>query len=124
MKKFENRRKIKKMIFSIPTLVVLLLVIFVFGRNAWASYKGARLAAENLAMATNEKEELMARIESLEQNLDGIDTERGTEEAVREKFGLVREGETAIVLLDPEDEFDENELSKRSLWRKFLDLFN
>jgi len=124
---FKKKRKIKEILYSRVT-VILLFVVFVFSvSNAWDVYKKASFASDNKKIAEDDLNALKERESSLVRKIDRLKTDRGTEEEIREKFGLVKKGEEVVVIVDSKEEKSKDNKNRLGVagewWRKFLELF-
>lgn len=63
---------------------------------------------------------LEERKNTLSQNIDELNTDRGQEAALRQTYGVARPGEDVIIVVPPKELPPPPELS---LWQKFLRLF-
>lgn len=67
-------------------------------------------------------EELQKQEEDLFQNLEYLDTERGMEEAIRERYPVTREGEELVIIVDaPSEEAAEEEVAKQNFFQRLFD---
>lgn len=107
-----------------PVLILLGLLVLIF---AWSiarftfkmaeTKKNRELVADRVAGLTEQKTELMADIETLK-------TDRGKEEFFRENFGLAKEGEEVVVIVDPKPAASGEKKSKwQSFWSGLTDWF-
>ncbi len=125
---FKKKRKIKEILYSRVT-IVLLFVVFAFSvSNAWDVYKKSSFASDNKKIAEDDLIALEERESNLVRKIDRLKTDMGVEEEIREKFGFVREGEEVVVIVDSSEEKDENADSgfgtAREWWKKFTGLFD
>jgi len=89
---------------SYITLGLLLLAVFFVSRAAYFAYGKYRQAQAVLFL---EKEELQSsenKYDFLTASLSAFETERGREDAVRDRFQFVRPGEQIIVIVEDEQE--------------------
>lgn len=81
-------------------LVILLIVLFLFARSAYASFTKKR----NADIERNKYEEQLQKIidkkHELENRINNLKTERGIEEELRKRFNIVKEGETMVRVID------------------------
>ncbi len=118
-----ERRRIKKVIYSKLTLVVLIVLLVLLARGTWGVYKKAKYAKGNESMATQELQVLRERESFLLAELGNLESGRGQEGELRKRFDVGREGEHLIVLVDspaPEQEVMEK---PEPLWQKIKNLF-
>jgi len=122
---FKEKRKLKKILYSKPMIIVLGLV-FVFMVNAvWGVYKKAKIAHGNKTLILQDFNELKEREEDLSLKIEKLKTDRGIEEKMREKFGVVREGEEVVVVIDSNVDKDKKQsiFSSQGMRQKFLNIF-
>ena len=100
MKNFQRKMGLREIMQSKPVLILLGVVILVFAwsvLNFWnkmqETSKNKKIIEDKVALLKQQKEKLTADINSL-------NTEEGKEKIFRENFGLVKEGEGMIVVVD------------------------
>jgi ABC-type sugar transport system permease subunit len=123
MRKFEERRQHRRYLYSIPALILMLVFIFVLGRATWQSFLGANFAKDNAAAVKSEKTELEDRGGALGGDLAKLESERGMEEIIRDKFAVGKEGEEVIILVDNKADSVLSAENEESFWQKVLSLF-
>ena len=98
-----EKRRIKKVIYSKVTLVVVTVLLVLVARGTWDIYEKAKYASTNEVRVKTELELLKKREEFLNKELYNIRTNRGKEAEIRAKFDVGREGEKLVVLVDAEE---------------------
>jgi cell division protein FtsB len=125
MMEFQEKRRLKRFLYSRITLICLLIIIFFLLIKVWDVYKKQALTRDYLAKTAASLESLQAREKMLSSEIERLNTEEGTEEEIREKYGLVKPGEEVIVVVD-EDGMDSNSILPKeiSFWQKLVNWFN
>jgi cell division protein FtsB len=125
MLEFQEKRKIKKMIYSRLSVVLLLLVLLFVLKGVWGVYEKERLTRENLSRVQTELERLRERELYLSTGIERLKTPKGTEEEIRRKYGLVKPGEQVIVIVDEFNQSRQDRLiyPEKSLWDKIMEFF-
>lgn len=127
MLNFKEKRTIKRFLYSKITIALLALILVFLLNSAWGVYKKARIAYENKERVSEDLIELQEREMSLLASIEKLKTERGIESEIREKFGVVRNGEEVVVIVDSKTEKGEDDeqsvMSPRGLWQKFIEIF-
>jgi cell division protein FtsB len=102
MEDFRTRQH-SKSFFSSPFFFVILLLVFVFfARSTYFSfYKKDKAAREHIEFQ-EEYTELKARYDKLQENIEYLETERGTEEELRKRYDVVKDGEILIKIIEEE----------------------
>ena len=113
--------------YSRVTLIVLLVAIFFLLNAVWKVYQKQDLTKDNLAKAAANLQGLQAREKMLSSEIERLKTESGTEQEIREKYGLVKPGEEVITVVDSNTatstDFD-TASNPASFWQKIMDWFN
>lgn len=122
MLRASEKRLIKRIVFGNIGLVVLIIVVAVFAKGTWSVYTKAQFAEENRTRAEQELEKLETREAALQEELLRLETERGLEEEIRQKFDVGREGEQMIVLVDAPDPEPEIVIEEPSVWDKLVEI--
>ncbi len=124
MLEFQEKRRIKKILYS-PYVVILLAVILIFLlRGVWGVYQKSSYSRENLERAQTNYNELQARERKLSEEIEYLKTTGGKEEEIREKYGLIKPNEEVIMVVDPENKRAEPEYlpDNKSWWQKIFDM--
>lgn len=121
---FQQKRNIRKIIFSKLMLLVLLLLVVFVGKGVWRVYKSQVMSRDNLANVERKYEDLLDRKEMLEDSIKSLNTEEGIEEEIRQKFGVVKDGETMIVIIDNKNTSSKAvEMEDGGFWSKIVEWF-
>jgi len=121
--RFFRKRHIKRALYAKVVIAVLaVIVIFTIG-NTWDIYKKASFAKQKRDEAVKELQSLQERKESLSLSVASLDTKRGIEEEVRSKFGVVKEGEEVVVIIDETSDKKSPESKKSGFWHTVVSFF-
>lgn len=121
MKEFQDKRKWKKYIYSNFTIILLIVIIVfvLFGILSAFNIRERAITRELASSAT--LKELSLRKENLERKVLSLNTERGLEEEIRDKFRVAKKGEKMIIILNERKE--KVEKKEENYWHKFLNWF-
>lgn len=99
-------------------IVVLLAFAVAFMAFAvWDVYEKERGARSDRREAETHRASLEERHVMLEARVEHLDTDRGVEEVLRDRFLAAREGEEVIILVDaPPPALDTSEAPRKSIW--------
>lgn len=86
---------------SKPVLAGLLILIVVFAINIFGIAKKSVEAKRNRDNARMRVSELAEKEVKLEADIASLQTDTGAEDAIRDKFRAIKEGEGLIVITDP-----------------------
>ncbi len=121
MVQFGRKKKLTDYIYTRPTILVLLVILFLLSISVYDRYTIEREMAERRSKVESEQVDLIDRKEDIQAKVDYLSGERGIEEEVRKNFDVAKEGEQVIILLGEEDEDNEFEVEeeKSTKWYRF-----
>jgi len=121
---FYEKRRLKHILFSKVTLLILGVAVAFFVTAVWDVYQKAQETAVKRAQREAELAELQEREAMLRSELDRLSTARGLEEEIRGRFEVVREGEGIIVIVDPSEEESQVAAAKEAgFWERLFGWF-
>lgn len=100
MLEYQQKRKLKKRIYSPITLVALLIICIYLIYATWNIYTKHRTSAREVSRSETELKELEARQANLQNEIDLLHTTAGVEGEIREKFNVAKPGENTIIIVD------------------------
>ena len=100
---FQQKRKLRAILESRITWVLLLVIIVSIFVSAYDRYLIAKDMAGRRAAAEAELAALQARQTDLQKEVDYLSNERGIEAEVRRQFDVAREGEQVVIILGSDD---------------------
>ncbi len=118
-----ERRRIKKIIYSKLTLVVLTVLLVLLARGTWDVYKKVKYANSNESRAEQELHALRERESFLLEELSNLESDRGREGELRSRFDIGMEGEHLIVLIDAPVPETVQETKKKGILDSVKNLF-
>ena len=106
MRNFQEKNKWKDFMQSKPVLVLLAIVVILFTWNIvnltiklLETYKNKNIEQQKIS-------DLEARKAKLTEDIKKLGTDEGKEEAIRENFGMVKDGEDVVVIVDDKNSND------------------
>lgn len=122
---FQERKKIRKIIYSKVSLVVLLVAVFFVARGAWGVHQKAQIALSERDIARASLTELESRNAELEASLVRLKSQHGLEAEVRQKYTVAKQGEDIVVIVDgdPKNDAVSGNSEDLSLWSKISMFF-
>ena len=118
MRNFQQKMEFKSIMQSVPVLVVLIIVLLFFAWGVIRFMIKLNETSKNRKIAEMKVSELTQAKMKLSSDIESLNTERGLEENIREKFGLAKEGENLIIILD-----DKNALNLKDKKPNWFTLF-
>ena len=112
MRNFQRKRGWRNILQAKPVLVFLGIGVLFFAWNIIGFVGKMEITKENKKMAEDKVAELEREKEKLSSDIAKLKTAEGMEESIREKFGLAKEGENLIIVVEDEKNSGLNEKTK------------
>ncbi len=106
MREFQEKRELKRIIFSRASLIilfVLLIFLSVFTVKTFLKYRKAVQKDEKI---TEEVRDMERKKSDLAEKIKRLQTASGLEEEMREKFNVAKPGEEVLTIIDKSKEND------------------
>lgn len=126
---FHEKRKIRNIVFSKFTILILLILTILLSMSVFERFMALRAIAEKRAIREAELHELRQRAAALEAEVEYLQHGRGIEEELRNRFDVAKEGEQVIIIVDDEkgqetsikklEQSDADSASTSSFWSFF-----
>ncbi|MEK7514400.1 MAG: hypothetical protein AAB587_01085 [Patescibacteria group bacterium] len=122
MRIFQQKRKFRRTLYSPLALIFLFIIALLSIHSAWTVYQKQVASTGGLWEAQIEWERLTQRQAELEHDISRINSDRGLEEEIREKFSVGKEGERVALIVGAAVPQEENRSSGigalwQSVWR-------
>ncbi len=98
---FYEKRKIKQWLYSWPFIVILIIISVFLIHGVWGVYQQERLTRINKSQRLEYLKGLKTREDALQKEINHLNTKRGMEEEIRQKFEVAKNGEKVIVIVEP-----------------------
>jgi hypothetical protein len=123
MRHFQRKKGWRVFLESWPVVGILLFMVLFFAWGVIGLLHKMEVTRQNKKNAEVRVAELELQKEQLTADIDKLNTPEGKEASIREKFGLAKEGEREIVIVeDPEAEAAKEE-SSSGFFSFFVNLF-
>lgn len=123
MKNFQRGINFRNILQSRPVLVLLGLLIIFLAVGVFNLMGKMRVTIENKRLVENKVIELEKERIKLSTDIAKLKTESGIEENIRQKFGLAKEGEGMIIVIDDQNKIVNEEIEKGGFFSFFTNLF-
>ncbi|MEI6581111.1 MAG: septum formation initiator family protein [bacterium] len=100
MKKFQEKKRWREIVQSKPGLIIIGIIVVAFSWNVFGLMNRMQETAKNKKIEEEKIIELKQRKDQLSGAISSLKTEKGVEENIREKFGLAKDGEEMIIVVD------------------------
>jgi len=122
---FQERKKVRKIMYSKVSLLILFVILVIVGKGAWDVYKKAEIARSERNIALRYITQLETRNAEVQASLEHFKNNGGIEEEVRQKYTVARPGEEIVVVVDDDVKKGKNSevVDKKSLWQHIVAFF-
>ncbi len=120
---FQQKRKIKSLMYNRITICVLGVLALFFLHSTWSVYKKKVESEDMKALTSLRVDELRARDAELKNKIAKLDTEAGLEEEIRSKFSVAKENEAMVIVIDDENQKSSSTAAKSGFWGKVKGFF-
>jgi cell division protein FtsB len=105
-------------------VIVLLIFLVLLSYSVFSLYKKRSEALTKAHAAEAELNRVKEKQAQIDSSLDKLSTPEGIEDAIRDKFQVVKDGEELIVVTDPNHkETSEKEEIKQTFWDRIKEFF-
>ena len=104
MREFQEKRKIRGILYSKKMVILLLLITAFLFFSTIKVYLKSKNALSKNEEAKKELDDLEKRKAELEKEVNQLQSESGLEEEVRKKFNVQKPGEKVLVIVDKNTE--------------------
>lgn len=104
MRNFQKRERLKYIMQSKLFLMFLSIVIFTFIYSMFSFINKMEETGKNRKIVEDKITELEKSKEKLNSDIIKLKTEKGIEESIRERFGLAKDGEGMIMVIDDKNQ--------------------
>ena len=121
MREFQGKRRVKAVLYSRPFVIFLIILIFVLAHSVWGVWQRSQVVTADRDTLAAQLAEVRARHDGLAADTALLETDRGVEETIRQKFAVVKEGEEVITVVSTST--TATSTATTSWWQEFLGWF-
>ncbi len=103
MQEFREKRRLRELLYSRPSLIILFILVLFAGRGVFHMYEKYAQAAVDKRGVESQVALLSAREDFLVSEVERLKTPTGIEQEIRQKFNVKKEGEQVAVIVEPKD---------------------
>ncbi len=123
MRGFQQKHKWRNILESKPVLVFLGVLLLFFTWGVIGFMGKMQVTRENKRLAEAKVAELLKQKEKLSSEIANLQTDSGKEAIFRENFGLAKEGEGLIVIVDDKNAAKNKSKNSTGFFSFFKNLF-
>lgn len=120
---FQQKRKVRSLMYNRITIGILSVVILIVLHSTWVVYR-KKVESERMKQnSLKNVESLRARDNELQEKIDRLSTKQGIEEEVRSKFSVAKDDENIVIIVQDETASTGEKIKKQSFWDKIKSIF-
>jgi type II secretory pathway component PulJ len=100
MRGLQRKRKNKRVLYSIPSLIILLVITFLLARGALRVMDKEWESRERLEALGERATSLAIREQELKDDIARLQTEEGIKDEIKDRFSVTQEGEYVAIIVD------------------------
>ena len=119
MKELQSKQRFKKLLGSVPVLILMLIPTFFLVRGAVSIMSKSYESAETLQELEREAVVLSQRQVELKAGIEKLESGEGLEDEIRSKFNVALEGEQVAIILEEKPVTPDAEEESRPWYQKW-----
>ncbi len=124
MKEFQQKKKIKKITHSKWVVAVLVFFSFVLLNSVFDLYQKKSQVIKIQKELKTEKRRTEEKRDAIIKEMEALDTARGQEALIREKYNVKSPGEGVIIVTDQVDKGEGVAVVKHDIWYSITHIFD
>lgn len=124
MREFEQKKKLRKVLYSRTTIFILFLIVLFLAQATWKVYKKEKITRDNLNQVADEYKKLETRERAIKSSVDFLQTDKGVESEIRSKFRAVKPGEQVAIIINDEVKKEVSPPPPETFWMKVKKFFD
>jgi cell division protein FtsB len=123
MRKYQKKSLYSKYLETWPAIFVLFILVVIVGWGVFGLLGGLRDTIKNKNIANAKVLELQERKARLTYDIQNLETDLGKEKIFRENYGLAKEGEQVVIIIEDKDTLNSKEKQKTGIFGAFKGIF-
>jgi len=119
---FQQKRKLRGVLYSRVTLVILAIFVLISLRASWTAHSKLRESEDLRDNVKQRVNTLSARDLELRNQMDRLQTPQGIEAEIRSKFSVSKGNESVVVIVEDSSTTTEKN-QRKGFWTTFFDFF-
>ncbi len=121
MKELQSKQRFKKILGSLPILILMLVPTFFLVRGAISIMTKSYESAQTLEQLEKEADALSQRQAELKVGIDKLQSGEGVEDEIRSKFNVALEGEQVAIIVEEKPTATTSNEERGSWYQKWWD---
>src|SRR4051812_32947497 len=124
MRELEKKHRARRMLYSLPSIIILLIIAFFMAKAAYHVYTKDKESAELTDSLKEKITSLSGREATIEADIERLNTDEGKVEEIKRKFNVASPGEHIAVVTDarekPATTTDESRPWYKRIWNDII----
>lgn len=124
---FHRKKRTGTILYSKGVLFIFAVIIIFLGNATWNVYQDYKNAKINEYRANFRLLKVEKRESVILERIDKLSTERGMEGELRKRFGITKDGENVIMIVDSDKDKDSTsnngDTAELGIWGRFIRIF-
>ena len=100
MQELQRKQKLRQLVYSIPSLILLIILTFFLAKGALGVLGKERESASRVKTLEAKAVTVIDRKHELEEGIKNLQTDEGIVAEIKAKFSVMREGEHVAIIVD------------------------
>ena len=123
MRDLQERKRLRRVLNSPITCIALFIIVIFLIYTDYDIYKKNQITKINRIESDKKLALLKYKYEHLTASLEKLNTERGMEEELRNKFQVTKGGEEVLIVVDEDNSQKPAIVPNKSYWQRFKEFF-
>lgn len=115
---FQQKRKVRSLMYNRITVGVLGVLALLFIHSTWQVYKKKIESEEQRNISLEHVQELRDRDSELKSQMASLETTAGVEAEIRSKFSVAKDNENMVVIISDDDAQSSTTVPAASIWSR------
>ena len=121
---YKRARTVKRILYAPITILALVIFSIFLVRAAFRAYQSERTSTIELQNLEQSKSELSTRETFIIKEIDRLQSSRGLEEELRNKYPVAKQGEHVVIIVEPKGgNGNSTSTSSGSFWSTIINFF-
>lgn len=118
MRELQNKQKAKRALYSLPSIVLLLIVTIMLMKGAIGVISKERESKDHLEALDSKITALALREEDLKNDIGRLQTQEGIKDEIRDRFSVIEEGEHVAIIVDDKKTSTSTDLTDKPWYKR------
>ena len=120
MQEFQQKQKIRRMLYSKQIFFIMIVVTIFFFRGAWGVWQKQLESSKKMHDAEARLALVSTRKDELSKDIKRLSTAEGVEREIRQRYSVKRQGEEVILVVDPKLSTSTEDVERSTFWEKTM----